>query len=295
MTRAAGRPADARPEVLPISADDVEDVSRFLHENLNRRVSPGAWEALLQPPWGATGPNRGFHLRFEGRVVGAYAAVYSSRGHAGDAVDVCNLAAFCVLEDFRSHSLFLVRALLKQRGYLFTDLSPSGNVPAMNERLGFRHLDTSTRLVANLPRSARGVEISDDPAMIEATLSGGALELYLDHRRAPASRHLLVRDGDRHAYLLYRRDRRKRLPVFATPLHVVGDAELLATAWGGVASYLLRKGFLATLAERRVLGFTPGGIGRALRNPRAKMFKPADTVTAGDVDYLYSELTLLEW
>ncbi|MGK3952191.1 hypothetical protein ACLKM7_07675 [Microbacterium sp. I2] len=267
-------------------------MSRFLQENLNRRVSADAWKALLQPPWGTVGPNRGFQLRSAGRVVGAYAAVYSSRGHA---VDVCNLAAFCVLEDFRSHSLLLVRALLRQRGYLFTDLSPSGNVPAMNERLGFRHLDTSTRLVANLPHPARGVEISDDPAMLEATLTGAALEVYLDHRGARASRHLLVRDGDRYAYLLYRRDRRKRLPVFAAPLHVAGDTELLASAWRGVASHLLRNGFLATLAERRVLGFTPGGIGRSLRNPRTKMFKPAETAAAGDIDYLYSELTLLEW
>jgi hypothetical protein len=295
MTSAVGRAADAPAEVMPISADDVEDVGRFFRENLNQRVPAEAWTALLQPPWGAVGPNRGFQLRSGGRVVGAYAAVYSSRGDGDDAVDVCNLAAFCVLEEYRPHSLLLIRALLRQRGFLFTDLSPSGNVPAMNERLGFRRLDTSTRVVANLPHLVRGAQVSDDPAVIEATLSGVALEVFRDHRGAPASRHLLVRAGDRHVYLMYRRDRRKRLPVFASPLYVAGSTDLLAAAWGGVASHLLRRGFLATLAEHRVLGFTPAGLGRRVRNPRPKMFKATATAPEEDVNYLYSELTLLEW
>ncbi len=50
---------------------------------------------------------------------------------------VCNVAALCVRDDLRAHTVRLVRALLKQREYSFTDLSPSGNVVAMDERLGF--------------------------------------------------------------------------------------------------------------------------------------------------------------
>ena len=62
------------------------------------------------------------------------------------------------------HSLRLLRELLRQKGYVFTDLSPSGNVPAMNERLGFRHLDVSTRLVVNRPSASRRVEVTALPA-----------------------------------------------------------------------------------------------------------------------------------
>ena len=39
----------------------------------------------------------------------------------------------------------------RQDGYHFTDLSPSGNVVALNRRLGFTQLDTATALVPNLP------------------------------------------------------------------------------------------------------------------------------------------------
>ena len=116
------------------------------------------WLPVARPPWSA-GPNRGFRLIVDDVVVGAYAAVYSSRETPEGALHVCNLAAFFVLPEYRPHSLRLVRALLGQKGYLFTDLSPSGNVPAMNERLGFARLDTATRLAVNVAgRAGRHVE-----------------------------------------------------------------------------------------------------------------------------------------
>ena len=56
-----------------------------------------------------------------------------------------------MLEQYRLHGLKLLTSLLAQEGYHFTDLSPSGNVIALNERLGFEFLDTTTALVPNLP------------------------------------------------------------------------------------------------------------------------------------------------
>jgi hypothetical protein len=223
--------------------------------------------------------------------VGAYLAVYSTRDDGPNSV--CNLAAFCVIDQYRIHSLRLVRALLRQSEYLFTDLSPSGNVPAMNERLGFRHLDTSTRLVLNTPRPARRVTVTASPAALERTLVGRDAIVYRDHRGAAAARHALVLHDSGYAYLMYRRDRRKRLPVFASPLYSGGDTPVMEASWPAVGSHLLSQGLVATLAERRVLGFTPGGIGWELVRPRIKMYR--GEVDAEHVDYLYSELTLLQW
>ncbi|MFB7891622.1 hypothetical protein ACFC1I_05440 [Microbacterium sp. NPDC056044] len=286
-------PAAARPTVAPIGDDDAEAVAEFFHRHLNSQVGADRWLAVVRPPWSA-GPNRGFRLIVDDVVVGAYAAVYSSRETPEGALQVCNLAAFCVLPEYRAHSLRLVRALLGQKGYLFTDLSPSGNVPAMNERLGFARLDTATRLAVNVPgRAGRHVEVIEDLDEIADALGGFDAKVFTDHRDAPAARHLLVRSAGGHAYLMYRRDRRKQLPVFATPLFVGGDPGVLAEAWHAVASRLLRRGFAMTLAERRVLGFSPRGAGRELRSPRPRMYKGAGG--PGDVDYIYSELTLLEW
>ncbi|WP_153503467.1 hypothetical protein [Cumulibacter manganitolerans] len=280
--------------VRPITAADTQRVAEFLHRHLNPGVSPARWRAVMTPPWPMSGPNRGQMLVTDaGQIVGAYLAVYSTRPEPERTV--CNLAAFCVLEPYRPLALRLIRANLRARGTVFTDLSPSGTVPAMNERLGFAHLDVATRLVVNAPRPAAGYRVVSLPAEIEPVLSPVDAGLYRDHRDAAAARHLVViAPAGGHGYLMYRRDRRKRLALFASPLYVGGDPEVLRAGWGAVAAHLLRRGLPMTLAERRVLGFTPPGPGRALAAPRPKMYRPAAADPNG-IDYLYSELALLEW
>ena len=282
-------------ELRPILKVDFDDVALFLHEHLNGRVSPDSWKRLLAPPWRSESPNSGFQLLTGGRIVGVYAAVYSERDVEGESLRFCNLAAFCVLHEHRAHSFRLLRTILGQKGYEFTDLSPSGNVIALNERLGFARLDTSTTVALNLPAlPKRGVTISSASGVLETTLKGADAAIYRDHRDAAAARHVVITRGDDYAYLVFRKDRRKRLPIFATPLYVGGSRELLRAAWPRIAAHLLlRHGLAATLAEPRVLGFTPK-LGRKLSTPRTKMFR-SKTVPADRLDYLYSELTLLEW
>lgn len=282
-------------EVRPIRDEDADAVSLFLHEHLNARVARAAWGALLAPPWRVDAPNHGFQLVSDATILGVLVAVYSDRDVEGEQLRFCNLAAFCVREDFRSHSFRLLRATLAQRGFEFTDLSPSGNVVALNERLGFANLDTSTRVAPNLPSiPRRSVTVSDDPAVVAGILREPDARVYRDHRDAPAARHIVVIAGGEYSYLMVRKDRRKGLPVFASVLYVGGNTGLLRSAWPQVASHLLvRQGALATLAERRILGFVPR-LGVDMSTPRAKMFR-STSVPAEAIDYLYSELTLLEW
>ncbi len=286
----------AAPEVKPISLDDAMDIAQFFHTQLNERVTAAQWARLLMPPWDdRSAPNRGFQLVADGTVVGAYAAVYSHREIDGEDRAVCNLAAFCVLPEYRPHSVRLVRSMLAQRGYVFTDFSPSGNVVGMNERLGFRHLDTAGRLVANLPAPApAGVRVTDDPVVLAARLQGRDADAFRDHREAAAARHVLVETETGYAYLVYRRERRKGFPLFAVPLYAGGDRDLLRRAWPRVGAHLLRRGLPFTLAERRLIGFTPSGPGRTFEHNRNKMIRARDTDGAS-LDYLYSELTLVEW
>ena len=285
----------ANPGVHPITSADAGRVSAFLHQNLNSSVSSEAWQKLLMPPWKDTGPNHGFQLTGDdGAVVGACVAVYSQREVDGITIDVCNLATFCVLEGFRAHSLKLIREILKQPGFVFVDLSLSGNVVAMNERLGFKRLDTSTRLVVNLPHlPPRRGRPTSDPATLDHVLVGRDLLVYRDHLHTAAVEHLLIGNDGEYGYLMFRRDRRKGFRLFATPLYASGSTDCIEGAWGVIRSHLLGKGLLFTLAEHRVLGFSRGP-GTALRNPRPKMFR-GDGIDAQDIDYLYSELTLVAW
>lgn len=283
--------------VRPISAADLGVVAEFLHAHLNARVPAEAWIRALTPPWTFEQPNHGFMLVDDaGAVVGAYAALYSERTIGDRQERICNLAAWCVREDQRFHSLRLLKALLAQEGYTFTDLSPSGNVVPLNARLGFTELDPTTVLVPALPwPSGRGVQVSSDPDAVGAALTGDQRDLYRDHVGLAAVRHLVVIDGDRSCWVAFRMDRRKKLPpVFASILHV-SDQDLFRRRIRAVGGHLLlHHRAAALLAERRVTGPLEVWPRFALGAPRRKMFL-SSTMSVDEVDYFYSELTCLSW
>jgi hypothetical protein len=164
----------------------------------------------------------------------------------------------------------------------------------LNRRLGFQPLETSTALQINwpvLPKSQ--LKIISDKTEIERRLGGRDLQIFRDHRDSPAAQHLVVANGQGLCYVIGRRDRRKRLPLFVSVLYV-SNAELFRSASRHVARhFFVHTGALATLLEKQIAGDPPAG-SISLRHPRLKMFKSAHLGPA-DIDYLYSELTQIKW
>jgi hypothetical protein len=283
----------AKVRLAPIEDADVPRVAAFLHANMDSHLPPEVWERALDVPWDDERPNRGFLLLDGDEVVGAQLAFYSRRTIDGCVERFCNLAAWCVRPAYRLHSLKLVRAILAQEGYTFVDLSPSGNVVALNERLGFAHLDTSTSLVPTLPWWSPRTFVTSDPEELERGLTGRELAVYRDHRGAAAAHHVLLRRGEDWCYVVFRKDRRKGLAVFASLLHV-SDAALLRRLMRPLCAHLLaRHGVLAVLAEHHVAG-GQSRLAIPLRSTRPKMFRSAHLEPA-EVDYLYSELVSVPW
>jgi hypothetical protein len=288
------RPVDRPVELGPINPTDVGPVAEFLSTHLNTRVPRAAWSKAMKLRWVVDAPNHGFLLRDGDDIVGAYLAFYSERQIAGRVERICNLGAWCVLEEYRSHGLRLLRAMLAQRDYTFTDLSPSGNVIPLNKRLRFTTLDTTTAAMPNLPwKMRRSLTVTSDHTEIRRGLSGRDLQIFQDHVEAPAARHVLVVDGGETCYIILRRDRRKRLPIFGSLLYV-SNRTVFARAARAVAGHLLlRHRILVTLAELRVVGSRPPG-SFLLPRARPKMFK-SNRIESEQVDYLYSELTSIAW
>src|SRR5882672_6303955 len=227
----------------------------FLHENLNSRLTALEWARAINPPWSVESPNHGFMLLEEDRVVGAYLAFYSDRAIAGRNERFCNLAAWCVLPSHRLHSLKLLKALLAQPGYHFTDFSPSGNTVPINERFKFRYLDTQTSLMLNLPWPwSRTYRVSSDEATIEGVLSAAQRKIYRDHQRARAAHQLVIMRGDEHCHVIFRRDRRKNLLLFASVLYVSDPTLFLQGSAAFGCHLLIRHGIPITLLELRILG-----------------------------------------
>jgi hypothetical protein len=281
--------------VAPITEADVRRVAEFLHTQLNTRVSVDQWADAVAVPWRVDRPNAGFMLLDDNEVVGVQLAFYSERIIDARRERFCNLGAWCVSPPYRLQGLRLLRSVLGQKGYHFTDLSPSGNVVGINERLNFRFLDTTTALVPNFPWPTwpRRDLISSDPELIESTLTGNDLELYRDHAGAGAARHLVLIRGDESCYVVFRRDRRKGLPLFASVLYVSNPALFRAMVRPLSRHLLIHHRALATLAEERIVGYRPRP-SLLLRSPRRKMFRSPSLVPA-QIDDLYSELVCVSW
>ncbi|RSM59905.1 hypothetical protein DMB66_26115 [Actinoplanes sp. ATCC 53533] len=279
--------------VAPITAADVPSVAEFLHGNLNSRLSAATWARSLRPPWPVQAPNHGFMLVDDAKdaaVVGAYLAFYADRMIDGEQRALCNLGGWSVLPEYRFHSVRLLKALLAQDGYDFTDLSPSGTVVPINTRLHFEFLDTTLALVPNLPwPSLPGrCRVSADPGVIERTLTGADLRHYRDHVDAAAARHVVIRYGGRWCYVVFRRDRPKNLPLFASIVYA-SDPAVLRRGFRQLSRHLLlRQGLPATLVELRVADHRPAP-SILLGSPRRKMFRSAH-LKPEQIDYLYSEL-----
>ena len=94
-------------------------------------------------------------------------------------------------------------------------------------------------------------------------------------------------------YVIYRKVRRKDLPLFASILYV-GNRDLFRNAAKYVFRHLLlRHGIPATLAELRVVGCRPKP-SIMLKSSRPKMYRSA-SLRPDQIDYLYSELTSIAW
>jgi hypothetical protein len=306
-------------EIVPITDADVAVVADFLHANLNSRVSSSTWSRLMSVPWKVDAPNHGFMLRDGQRVVGAYLAFYSDRLMAGRVERFCNLASWSVLPEYRFHSVRLLKALLAQDGYHFTDLAPNEKVESVNARFKFRYLDTSMALVPHLPWPTMPgrTKISADPDVIADALAGPDLELYRDHAQAPAAHHLMLIHGSESCYVMFRKRWWRGRPVFAAILYV-SNPSLFQRAAIPLGRYLLvHYRLLATFAELRVVGTRPRASfvlpqpkklvrwhnSRITRSYSAryqgtippKMYRSA-SLESGQIDDLYSELVCVpDW
>jgi hypothetical protein len=275
-------------ELATITREDVPRVAAFLQAHLDRDVSPDRWARAIDVPWS---PDLGFMLTAGDDVVGAQLAWRSERTIAGRTERFCNLGSWCVLEEHRGHSLRLLRAALADRDCTYTDLTPRHEVVTINERLGFRHMDTTTVLMPNLPWPVRG-SVSSDPAVLERTLTGVALQRYRDHAGAEPARHVVLRRDDAWCYVMLRIDRRRGIPL-ASVLYV-SEPELFAAMARPLARHLLlHHRVLVTLVEDRIAGCRPWPAVVLRRRP-PKMLR-SSRLEPADADDLYSELVFQPW
>src|SRR5690606_15245151 len=130
----------------------------------------------------------------------------------------------------------------RQDGYHFTDLSPSGNTLTVNSKLGFTHLDTRSVLVHTARFGKwRGVRLVTDHRSLDKLIEERDRKVYEDHIGAAAARHVLLQTDKGNCYVIFRKDRRKGWPLFASLLYV-SNAEAFRRSISHFSRHLLFSG-----------------------------------------------------
>ena len=123
--------------------DDIESIISLLRTGFAYdKWSPEMWRRMFEYPRVESQPNLGFVLESTDKLVGFLGAIYSERLVRGRLERFCNLSSWYTMPQFRSRSVMLLMALLDQRGYTFTNLTPSEVVAQVGEAFGFRPLES---------------------------------------------------------------------------------------------------------------------------------------------------------
>jgi hypothetical protein len=287
----AGREAPAvAVAISPITGADIADVADFLRAHMNAQDS---WARACVPPWKVDAPNHGFMLRDGQRIVGVLLAFYSERLVAGRTERFCNLGAWCVLPDYRFHSIRLNMVALAQDGYHFTSFTPIERTRTILAKLKFRPFDTSAALIPNLPWPTLPgrIKVSAKPDVIEQALAGPELELYRDHAQTLAARHVVLIRGQDTCYVMYREARSRGLS-YAVLLHVSNPALFHRALRPLTRHLLLRHQMVVTLGELRTIGHRPRLSVKLTAWP--KLYR-STTLQPEQIDDLYSELVCRPW
>lgn len=242
----------------------------------------------------------GYVLRVVGEPVGMLGALFSRRQIDGSEVRFCNLHNWYVQPAHRASSLLLMRPILALQDCVITDLSASGEVVAISERLGFTKIDRTIRVLPPIPWRGRGVELIDlaaEPHRAVELLSPEDQIIFRDHQDIHCQ-HWVVRNEAETCYLVASKIPSRWMPH--TMVHYLSNPRLFAQHHAFLRGQLLRNGggryvavnepHLASAKASIPCSFRADSNQRLVRGNQVggKLIEPAA------IDSLYSELALFK-
>jgi len=282
-------------ELRKVGAESFEEVYPLL-AGFGGGLAKDVWRRMLFDYAWADGPCRGYGLYEGNRVVGFLGTIFSRRRIQGREERMCNFSSWIVESEYRGASVMMMRPLVADLpGYTLVGYTPIPVTVAVFTRLGFQMLETEELILPPVPRprevlrALRG-SFSASPEVLQRELSGEERTIHNDLAYSRV-RHVLLRRGNRHCYLVARRGRRKGLRV--AELLYIGDR---AFFWEN--RILAQAAFTATMGAAALsvdLRFAEGfDVPWAIRRPKPRIYRPAHPdLSPTAIDGLYSELLML--
>lgn len=280
----------AKPIIEPITDDNLSEFAAFLADNMPAKRSKADWITGLKTAWTEDRPNYGFLMKDEGRVVGGIGAYYAERVIRGKVEKFCNITSWCVLDSHRKFSMQLAMHVVQQDGYHFTDFSPTKVVAGVLQFLKFASLEDGVAVIPNLPLPSLSGRVIDDPSEIEKVLDANQLAVWRDHVQFPWLKHVVFGRPGQWCYLIYKKGHFKGFS--SSRIIYIGTQEIFTRHFSLLSWYFFWKGAMTTHVEQRALKAMPRfAMVRTGFNPKQFL---STTLSASDIDYLYSESVALD-
>jgi hypothetical protein len=280
-------------------ADDFEIVYPLLLEFNNPHITKEHWRQLFVDHSGCQDGRFGY-IMFDGQsAVGFIGTTFSERIFRGEKLRLCNMSAWVVKNEYRSHSLSLFAKVTANKTTTFTNITPNPQVVRVCQKMGFTLMDKSERII--LPSLTgmrrRSAKVLTERGDVEAALSGEQLKICRDHS-LPWNRHALIQTPEGECYVMMNRSEKTIKGKLRAPfarVHHFSNADIFAEH----ADYLA----LALAVDLKVVGMITEErmlrgrkIWHSFPRPGARTgaFK-SSKLTAVDIDNLYSEMVLLNF
>jgi len=255
----------------------------------------GRWQPIFDYRWQRDESHCGLVLKDGDQIVGFLGMVFSRRRINGKTEKFCNLTNWFVQERYRNRAISLLLPLFAMRDYTITDLSPSRTVYRIQQKLGFKDLDARGRIL--LPVGRRLFEpdpphprITHEPSQVREKLEGEHLRIFNDHVDYPCC-HLLAADRERYCYLIYTRQKNRRMTY--AHVHFISEPDFFALAYRDIRASILAesKAQFIMIESRLVRGLSlPLSFSLSFRAPKQYL---SPRLQPEQIDNLYSEIILL--
>lgn len=282
-----------RLQVRPAGPADIDPVCTLLHTKMNPKIPLGRWRNVMEYPWLADKPDLGWLVEADGHVAGYLGLIYADRALAvGGTARIACMTSMYLDKSLRGSGVGaeLVALALADPAVTYIAISSTAKTHAMLANRGFRLLDDRRYVWRKQRAAVADVDVVAAPEAIAAAVPPGQRALLADHAPYRATPVLLkTPDGDCLLFLAVRE--KAGGVVYYEALHVAAPA-VFARHAQALADQLLPPGEAVLAVDCRFLaGQDVAAVTEPLPVPRS--FRGAG-VAPSDVDFLYSEIPLLD-
>ncbi len=274
------------------------DAVRAFLTNRDEIRDTNNWDGLFNYPWKPDGFPYGYAIFNQEKIVGFLGTIFSERLMHGKTWTCCNTTCWFVEPEFRNQiqALRLFAPILKMKGLLITNMTPSEGAIRICEQFGYKSLDQEQVVIPVLPlpsfRTGKPLLVSFDPNEIKGYLTAEEEKIFRDHECFEC-KHFLIkeRNSGKHCYGIATALPMRRLEFLKGQwlnLCYLSNADVFARNYRHMRIKLWREGRYFVL--RYDARLVPGQLSRlASRGEKIRQYKSSEP-PPWMVDNLYSEL-----